>query len=221
MSKRPRRRRRHHRHHRHAGRADGARLRPSGDDPLAAGRLGRQPGGVARGSSGVEVRFVARVAAADLDRNHRLFPRLGVEPLLGADPALPSGVLISIVDPDGERSFLTDRGANLNLSAADLPRQPARRRRPAAGLGLFVLYAEAPRAAVMALLQQARERGIADRRRSGLGRFSARGRGRGLPQMDAAGRTRSSPISTRRWSSPARSISSCRCRRWAASIRAS
>ena len=73
------------------------------------------------GSMGVKVKFVARVAAAELDANIAYFRSRGVEPLLVGDADAPSGVLISIVDADGERSFLTDRGANLNLTAADLP----------------------------------------------------------------------------------------------------
>ena len=70
---------------------------------------------------GARVKFVGRVAASDLDANLAYFRSRGVEALLVADPEAPSGVLISIVDPDGERSFLTDRGANLNLTADDLP----------------------------------------------------------------------------------------------------
>ena len=86
-----------------------------------------QPGGsganqaVWLGSLGVKVKFVSRVAAADLDASTAYFTSRGVTAVLSGDTALPSGVLISIVDADGERSFLTDRGANLNLSQADLP----------------------------------------------------------------------------------------------------
>jgi sugar/nucleoside kinase (ribokinase family) len=70
---------------------------------------------------GVKVRFAARVGAADLEANLDYFRARGIEPHLVADTTAPSGVLICIVDAEGERSFLTDRGANLNLCAGDLP----------------------------------------------------------------------------------------------------
>jgi sugar/nucleoside kinase (ribokinase family) len=109
---------------------------------------------------GVDVRFVARVGAADHARHTDHLRAHGVRPLLVADPVAPSGVLISIVDADGERSFLTDRGANLNLCAADLPDTLLD------GVGKllvsgYALFAETPRAAVLALMRAARARGIA------------------------------------------------------------
>ncbi|HVX73565.1 MAG TPA: PfkB family carbohydrate kinase [Devosia sp.] len=112
------------------------------------------------GSMGVKVKFVARVAAAELDANIAYFRSRGVEPLLVGDADAPSGVLISIVDADGERSFLTDRGANLNLTAADLPPNLLD------GLQLLMVsgysfFTAGPRSAVMALLKAARERGVA------------------------------------------------------------
>jgi sugar/nucleoside kinase (ribokinase family) len=112
------------------------------------------------GALGVPVKFVSRVAAAELDSNIAYFRSRGVEPLLSGDTGAPSGVLISIVDADGERSFLTDRGANLNLSAADLPSSLLD------GVDMLLVsgysfFTPVPRAAVMALQKEARERGIA------------------------------------------------------------
>jgi len=110
-------------------------------------------------SLGVPVRFVSRVASSELDKNLAYFRSLGVEPILAGDPDLPSGVLISIVDADGERSFLTDRGANLNLSAADLPSTLL----DSADLLLvsgYSFFSAGPRSAVMALLKEAKERKI-------------------------------------------------------------
>src|SRR5690349_2485550 len=71
-------------------------------------------------SKGANVKFVSRVAAGDVETNAAYFRSRGVEPHMIGDPQAPSGVLICIVDGDGERSFLTDRGANLNLSTEDL-----------------------------------------------------------------------------------------------------
>jgi sugar/nucleoside kinase (ribokinase family) len=111
------------------------------------------------GALGVPVKFVSRVAAAELDGNVAYFRSRGVEPLLSGDADAPSGVLISIVDADGERSFLTDRGANLNLSAADLPFSLLD------GIDVLLVsgysfFTPGPRAAVMALQKEARDRGI-------------------------------------------------------------
>jgi sugar/nucleoside kinase (ribokinase family) len=118
----------------------------------------QKPGGSAAnhavwlGKLGMDVTFVSRVAAADLDASRMYFDSRGVDARLAADNEPPSGVLISIVDSDGERSFLTDRGANLNLSAADLPETLLE------GVGLLVvsgycLFTEGPRAAVSTLMK--------------------------------------------------------------------
>jgi sugar/nucleoside kinase (ribokinase family) len=112
------------------------------------------------GALGVPVKFVSRVAAAERDGNIAYFRSRGVEPMLGGDTDAPSGVLISIVDSDGERSFLTDRGANLNLSADDLPFSLLD------GIEVLLVsgysfFTSGPRAAVMALQKEARDRGIA------------------------------------------------------------
>lgn len=72
-------------------------------------------------SRGVKVRFVGRVAAEDRERIALNFIRQGVEPVLTGDPDLPTGRLVSLVEDGGERSFFTDRGANLALTPADLP----------------------------------------------------------------------------------------------------
>ena len=144
-------------------------VRPEG--PLVRGSDRRatiraHPGGAAANqaawlaASGVRVKFAARVGAADLAAQVARLLGLGVEPHLAADPEAPSGVLISIIDAAGERSFLTDRGANLNLCPADLPPSLLD------GVGLvavsgYSLFAPGPRAAVLGLLAAARERGIA------------------------------------------------------------
>jgi len=141
-------------------------VRPDG--PLRRGSDQRatirtRPGGSAANQAawlaacGARVKFAARVGAADLAAHAAHLRALGVEPCLAADPEAPSGVLVSIIDANGERSFLTDRGANLNLGPADLP--------PALldGVGLvsvsgYSLFAPGPRAAVLGLLATARER---------------------------------------------------------------
>lgn len=129
-------------------------------------KIRSKPGGSAAnhavwlGRLGIDVTFVSRVAAAELEATVAYFSSRGVKARLSGDPTLPSGVLISIVDSDGERSFLTDRGANLTLSAADLPFSLLD------GIKLLVVsgycfFTEGPRAAVTALMKEARARQIA------------------------------------------------------------
>lgn len=125
-----------------------------------------KPGGSAAnhavwlGKLGMDVTFLSRVAASDLDGSIAFFKERGVNARLAGDPQLPSGVLISIVDSDGERSFLTDRGANLNLSAADLPASLLDEMNLLVVSG-YSFFTEGPRSAVTALMREARERKIA------------------------------------------------------------
>jgi len=112
------------------------------------------------GAMGADVVFAARVGADDKTMYENYFRGLGVVPVLAGDRQQPSGVLVTIVDPDGERSFLTDRGANLNLSTDDLPESLLD------GIGMVMVsgysfFAPGPRAAVQALFGAARARGIA------------------------------------------------------------
>ncbi len=112
------------------------------------------------GALGVPVTLLARVGAEDVGALETHFRRLGVDPLLLADRDRPSGVLVTIVDPDGERSFFTDRGANLAFARADLPETVLD------GVGVvmisgYSLFAGKTREAAMELIRRARSRGLA------------------------------------------------------------
>ena len=111
------------------------------------------------GSLGVDVRFIGRVGSFDRVALEAYFRQHGVTPLLAADPELTSGVLATIVDPDGERSFLTDRGANLNLNPGDVPPGVLDDTEYLVVSG-YSFYAPSPRETAMGLVAQARERGI-------------------------------------------------------------
>lgn len=144
-------------------------VRPEG--PMVRGsdrraHIESQPGGsganqaVWLGAMGAGVRFAARVGARDVPALLAHFGAFGVEARLTADAQAGSGVLVTLIDPDGERSFLTDRGANLNLRPDDLPADLLD------GVALlmisgYALFAPGPRAAVLALLATAQARGIA------------------------------------------------------------
>ena len=80
--------------------------------------------------------------------------RAGVEPHLAADPSRETGRLIAIVDPTGERSFLTDRGANDALEAADIP-DALIDRADHIHISGYSLFAPSPREAVLSVMRRA------------------------------------------------------------------
>lgn len=72
---------------------------------------------IAAVASGGSARFVGQVG--DDDRGQLLIAeleRLGVEPLVTRHGS--TGTIVVLVDQDGERSFLTDRGASVHLASA-------------------------------------------------------------------------------------------------------
>lgn len=111
------------------------------------------------GRLGVPVTLAARVGAADRDALAARFAGLGVCAVLGADARRPTGRVVALLDADGERSFLTDRGANAALGRRDLP--PALLD-GAAWLHVsgYALFDPGPRQAARALLRAAARRGI-------------------------------------------------------------
>ncbi|HHY51360.1 MAG TPA: carbohydrate kinase family protein [Alphaproteobacteria bacterium] len=111
------------------------------------------------GSLGTPVSFVARVGAADKPHLEAYFKGFHVDPILIADARLPSGILVTIVDPDGERSFLTDRGANVALAPSDMPVWLLDQTSLVLTSG-YSYFAEMPRAAVSWLTGEAKARGI-------------------------------------------------------------
>jgi sugar/nucleoside kinase (ribokinase family) len=110
-------------------------------------------------TEGVATTFAGRVGAADRSHQAGLLEAFGVDVFLTADEDVPTGVLITLIAPDGERSFLTDRAANLNLRAKDLPD------RLLDGTDLlhvsgYSLFETGPRAAVLGLIGRAKGRSI-------------------------------------------------------------
>jgi len=112
------------------------------------------------GAMAADVVFAARVGQSDRAMYENYFRGLNVVPVLAGDTEQPSGVLVTIVDTDGERSFLTDRGANLNLSAADLPDSLLDEVSMIMVSG-YSFFAPGPRAAVQSLFAAAKDRDIA------------------------------------------------------------
>ncbi|MEV2256321.1 PfkB family carbohydrate kinase [Streptomyces sp. NPDC050147] len=68
-----------------------------------------------------DVRFLGRVGADSVAWHEEALTRAGVRPRLVVDSEAPTGTVICLVDEDAgaERTFLTDSGASLRLSAAD------------------------------------------------------------------------------------------------------
>jgi len=138
-------------------------VRPEG--PLARGSdrraaIALAPGGSAANqaawlaSSGTAVDLVARVGAADVEAEAARLAEVGVTPHLVGDPERPTGRLVALIDPSGERSFFTDRGANEALTAADIPDALI------AGASMIHLsgysfFAPSPREAVLDLMRRA------------------------------------------------------------------
>lgn len=67
----------------------------------------------------VRIEFVGRVAATDLDRHELELRRHGVFPRLQSDTELPTGCIVVLLQGE-TRTFLTERGANQNLTVSEL-----------------------------------------------------------------------------------------------------
>ncbi len=143
-------------------------VRPSG--PLARGtdcaaRIDARPGGSGAnvacwvGALGGAAAFAGRVGREDASAQEAALRAQGVTPHLALDDTAPTGRIVAIIEADGERSFYTDRGANLNLCDADLPGSLLD---PATWLHVsgHALFAARPRAAALALMRHAYGRGI-------------------------------------------------------------
>jgi ribokinase len=112
------------------------------------------------GWSGTDVIFAGRIGDdAAGDARVRELAALGVDVRVAIDPIAPTGTVIVIVTPDGERTMLPDRGANAALCAADLDDALF-----AAGRHLHVtgytLFAASCRAAVLDAIERARAAGM-------------------------------------------------------------
>ena len=104
-------------------------------------------------------RFAGRPGRDDADHHADLLRAYGVDPRLGRDDVLPTGATVALIAADGERSFYTDRGANLTLGAPDLPAALLDGARLLHVSG-HTLVAPGPRAAVSSLMRAAQALGI-------------------------------------------------------------
>jgi sugar/nucleoside kinase (ribokinase family) len=139
-----------------------APLVPDADNPAV---IRARPGGSAANQAawmarlGLSVVFAGRVGTEDAGFHRRELARFGVEPRLAADESAATGAIVVLVGPDGERTMITDRGANLMLRPDDVP---AALLDDVALLHLtgYSFFAPAPRAVAGGLISEASRRGV-------------------------------------------------------------
>lgn len=134
-----------------------------GDDNPAVIRT--RPGGSAANQAawmatlGLDVVFAGRAGAEDAEFHRRELARFGVEAHLAVDESAATGSIVVLIGPDGERTMITDRGANLRLRPADVPTALFE------GVALLHLtgysfFAAAPREVALGLIAAARRLGV-------------------------------------------------------------
>lgn len=106
--------------------------------------------------------LVARVGADDAGRAQVAeLTAHGVDVRAAFDPERPTGACVVIVEPDGERTFLPDRGANAALSADDLPADAFRAGDTLSVSGYALLAGGPGAAAARAAMRRAHDTGMA------------------------------------------------------------
>lgn len=139
--------------------------------PLAYGtdttaRIRTLPGGAganvacwAAWSGCPDVRLLARAGVESAGWHREALERAGVRALLAVDDEAPTATVIALVDAGAERTFLTDSGAVLRLTAEDVAPSVLD------GVGRvhlsgYLLFAPGSRAAARLALRAAVERGV-------------------------------------------------------------
>ncbi|MGV3712118.1 carbohydrate kinase family protein [Pseudolysinimonas sp.] len=128
-------------------------------------RIQPRPGGSAAntaawaGSLGAGVDFLGVAGAADAEHHAELLRHAGVEPHLHAEPGMPTGAIVLVVEGQS-RSMFTDRGANAALRAELLTDELL----DAAGVvhvSGYSITKDTSRGAPLTMIAHARERGVA------------------------------------------------------------
>lgn len=137
-------------------------LRQGADNPAtivtrAGGSAANQAAWLA--SLGVDVAFAGRAGAADAAFHRRELARFGVESHVAADESAPTGSIVVLTGADGERTMITSRGANLNLSPDDAP-AALLDRADLLHLTGYTLFEPGTRAVARSLIAEAGRRGI-------------------------------------------------------------
>lgn len=111
-------------------------------------------------ATGTDVAFVGKVGSDESGRTRAAELRdLGVRLHLATAADHPTGTVVVLVDRQGERTMVPDRGANLRLSPDDLPHELFTQGRHL-HLSGYVLLDESSRPAGLAALHLARQAGM-------------------------------------------------------------
>lgn len=136
---------------------------PGGESPsdialVPGGAGGNTAAWLAR--HGVDVALVARIGDDHAGTAARgALERIGVRCIFAVDTTLPTCVVVVLVDDAGERTMLSDRGANKAFGVADVDLDAAAMGRAHLHLSGYVLFDPSSRDAGLAALAGARERG--------------------------------------------------------------
>ncbi len=104
-------------------------------------------------------KLVARIGANGAPELEQRFRDKNIETVFTTDESLETGMLVAIVTKDGERSFYTDRGANMALNIGDIPKDILN------NVGLVMLsgysfFADGPREVVGQIMVWAKQKNI-------------------------------------------------------------
>lgn len=102
------------------------------DEPVAFGSDARATNRLLGGGAGANVAtwlseegvpttLIARIGDDSVGRDQAAALAARVTAHLAVDAVRPTGMVVALVGPDGERTFFPDRGANAALDVADLP----------------------------------------------------------------------------------------------------
>jgi sugar/nucleoside kinase (ribokinase family) len=110
------------------------------------------------GFLGGNCEFVGKVGADQAAWHESMLQQFGVRTRLGVDPARPTARIVVLVDATGERTMLTDRGANDSLSVDDIaPTQVSTT--AIVHVSGYTLLFDGPRPAGLAALERGRASG--------------------------------------------------------------
>ena len=111
-------------------------------------------------TKGLDVHFIGCVGDDTFGRAHlRALSNAGITPHLGIDQRLGTGMIIVLVGANGERTMITDRGANGGLKRQHLPLEVFQSPNWF-HLSGYMLLAPETREVALAALQLAREQGM-------------------------------------------------------------
>ncbi|VAW18545.1 hypothetical protein MNBD_ALPHA11-1217 [hydrothermal vent metagenome] len=143
-------------------------VKPDGDLRIGsdrAAKIAMKHGGSAANqavwlaATGQRVKLVARIGETGAQQLEQRFKEKNIETVFTVDEGHETGMLVAIIGQDGERSFYTDRGANLALNIGDIPKDILD------NVGLVMLsgysfFAKGPREVVAQIMAWAKDKKI-------------------------------------------------------------